>query len=35
MFGTIIVSVIGLIVFMMRGRGEDYYDDDDDEYYNE
>ena len=35
MFGTIIVSVIGLIVFMMRGRGEDYYDDDDDEYYDE
>ncbi len=33
--GIAILSVIGIIVFVMRGRGEDYYDDEDDEYYDE
>lgn len=31
--GIIIFSAIGMLVFVMRGRGEDYYDDDD--YYDD
>ena len=31
--GMVILSIIGIIAFVMRGRGEDYYDDDDDDDY--